>query len=237
MLDWDSSFFGLRIARYARDGMSEVQSAAVESWCSSNSVDCLYFLADPGDCVSLGSAHRLGMRVAGIRAELRAETARIQASETSGSVRRALPSDIPPLESLASEIHTSSRFFVDPGFGRARASAMFASWIWNCFTDPRCTLLVAGNAGEPGGYCSIRERAGEGVIELLGVAPANRSGGLGRALVAAASGVLRDAGLGDVSVVTQAGAAGALGFYERLGFVTERVGIWLHYWPKLRPKP
>ncbi|MDM7991990.1 MAG: GNAT family N-acetyltransferase [Candidatus Fermentibacter sp.] len=236
MLEWDSSFFGLRIARYARVGMTPAQAASVKSWCSSNAVDCLYFLADPGDGPSLGSAHGLGMRAAGIRAEMRVETARIPASETAGPVRRAIPSDIPLLEDLATENHTSSRFFVDPGFGRKRASAMFSYWMRKCFSDPRCTLLVAGDAGRPGGYCAVRDRAGEGVIELLGVAPGNRSAGLGKALVSAASRILGDAGVAHVSVVTQAGTAGAMGFYERLGFVTDRMGIWFHYWPSLGPK-
>lgn len=231
MLDWDSSFFGLRIARYMRSGMTPAQASRVGSWCASTEVDCLYFLADPGDGASLGSAHRLGMRVAGTRVELRASIARMPTRDEAGSARPALLSDIPRLEELAGVIHTSSRFFVDPGFGRRKASAMFASWIGKCSADPRCTLLVAGDVGRPDGYCAVGERGGEGVIELLGIAPENRGGGLGRSLLAAAADSMRCAGLETVSVVTQAGSAGAVGFYERLGFVTDRVGIWFHYWP------
>ena len=45
LLDWDTAFFKLRIARVCGDSLTRDDAQSVDAWCSSNSIDCLYFLA------------------------------------------------------------------------------------------------------------------------------------------------------------------------------------------------
>ena len=48
-LDWDSRFFGRRIARVRGHHLNDHLVAAILEWCSTQRIDCLYFLADAGD--------------------------------------------------------------------------------------------------------------------------------------------------------------------------------------------
>ena len=48
-LDWDSEFFGRRIARLNRHRLNEASLDEMLAWCRASRIDCLYFLADCDD--------------------------------------------------------------------------------------------------------------------------------------------------------------------------------------------
>lgn len=233
-LAWDSEFFGLRIARYARAAMDGAAADSVEDCCRRASIDCMYFLADPHDVGSLESARSLAMRFTGIRLVFRRRSIEEFGRESVWGIRRASAEDLPVLRRLASTLHTTTRFFLDPGFDRTRAGELYSIWLENSFHDPRCMLLSSGAPGSPTGYCLAR-MAPDGVstLELLGVEPGLRGTGLGRALMLSGLGWLASRGATDASLVTQGGGPGLIAFYERNGFTVESVKLWFHYWPSL----
>jgi ribosomal protein S18 acetylase RimI-like enzyme len=235
LLDWDTDFFELRIARYLRPVMSPDQAGRVREWCRENRIDCLYFLADPCCAKSLSSARRLGMTPAGIRVELEAPAEAIPYEPVPPWIRPAAAADLKALRALAPTLHRASRFFVDPGFGRSRAAALYEVWITKCFYQPSCTLFVSDTGKGPEGYCAVASTGTEGSIELLGVAPRLRGRGSGRSLALAGLAAIARSGATGLSTATQAGGDGALGFYEKLGFTTRSAGLWFHYWPRLDP--
>lgn len=237
-LAWDSGFFGLRIARYARPGMDAEEASEVESLCNLAGVDCMYFLADPHDAGSLESARSLGMRITGIRLVFRKRPISGFDEENARGIRPASAEDLPVLKRLASTLHTTTRFFLDPGFDRSKAGELYSIWLENSLHDPDCMLLSAGEPGSPTGYCLARLTAdGASTLELLGVEPGLRGTGLGKALMLSGLGWLASMGAGDASLVTQGGGPGLIAFYERNGFTVESVKLWFHYWPSLRHRP
>ena len=48
-LDWDSDFFGRRMARANVNRLTPESLRQIQSWCDSQRIDCLYFLADSAD--------------------------------------------------------------------------------------------------------------------------------------------------------------------------------------------
>ena len=46
ILEWDSAFFGVTIARVNGNRLDALTAAQVMDWCREKQVDCLYFLAD-----------------------------------------------------------------------------------------------------------------------------------------------------------------------------------------------
>jgi ribosomal protein S18 acetylase RimI-like enzyme len=76
--------------------------------------------------------------------------------------------------------------------------------------------------GSPLGYCgtvqALRERAGIGAIQNLGVTPAHRGQGLGTALLLQALHGFRRAGLGRAFLEVTAQNEAAVRLYHRLGF-------------------
>lgn len=77
-----------------------------------------------------------------------------------------------------------------------------------------CVSYVAGPESE---YAEV-EREGESGFRMLGVAPAVRGRGVGRALVGACIARARTAGRSAVAISTEAEWADARRLYERLGF-------------------
>lgn len=85
-------------------------------------------------------------------------------------------------------------------------------------------VFVAVRDRVPIGYVAIdRQHAGQGYLDFLGVAAAERGLGIGRQLVAEACAWAREAGSEQVHLTVQTSNVAARRLYERLGFVEERI--------------
>ncbi|MGO8691557.1 MAG: GNAT family N-acetyltransferase [Thermoguttaceae bacterium] len=88
------------------------------------------------------------------------------------------------------------------------------------------TWLVehVGEAGEESPYCGtiqgIRDHAGLGAIQNVGVTPAHRNGGVGTALLRQAMQGFQRAGMSRVYLEVTAENVAAIRLYRRFGFVT-----------------
>jgi ribosomal protein S18 acetylase RimI-like enzyme len=89
-------------------------------------------------------------------------------------------------------------------------------------------VLVAHRDDEVAGYIALeRQHDGQGYIDYLAVAKAERSRGIGASLVADACNVAADLGCRRVHLTVRAANVTARRLYERLGFTLERVlGPW-----------
>jgi ribosomal protein S18 acetylase RimI-like enzyme len=91
---------------------------------------------------------------------------------------------------------------------------------------PQATWLLAFANGERRGreyvgtIQGIRDRAGMGAIQNLGVLPGHRGQGLGGAILLRALEGFREAGISRVHLEVTAENEGAIRLYRRLGFVT-----------------
>jgi len=230
-LEWDSAFFGIGIARYTLPEMDGGQAREVEAVCRNEGIDCMYFLVDPHDVASLESARILKMLHTGIRIVFHLESLDRYAGFRSDEVRPAGAQDMPGLMALAARLHPTTRFFLDPGFDRAKAGGLYARWLERSLDDPGCMLLTAGVHGAPAGYCLAKRTDDASTLELLGVDQGCQGTGLGRTLMSAGLEWLSSKGARDARLVTQGGGPNLLRFYEKAGFVIESVKLWFHYWP------
>ena len=79
-------------------------------------------------------------------------------------------------------------------------------------------FLVGERAGAVVGTVMAGYEGHRGWINYLAVEPRARRGGLGRALMAEAERLLRAAGCAKINLQVRTGNAGAIAFYEKLGF-------------------
>ena len=68
--EWDSQFFGRRIAEVLGRRLSPEQVPEVLAWCTQQAIDCLYFLADPDDAETVRMAEDSRFRLVDIRLTL-----------------------------------------------------------------------------------------------------------------------------------------------------------------------
>lgn len=229
VLDWDSEFFGFRIARATAAPSAEALARTLQE-CARQEVRCLYFLADAGDFGTIRLLEDHGFRFADLRATLIRQAPGL--SEIPG-VRRARPEDLPALRAIARVSHRNSRFYVDSNFPRDRCDALYDTWITKSVVEgfADAVFVSATTSGEASGYitCSMI-RPDRGQIGLLAVAPEQRGTGAGRKLIERALSWAREQGAASVITVTQGGSISAVRAYERCGFVADSMQLWYHRW-------
>jgi ribosomal protein S18 acetylase RimI-like enzyme len=232
-LEWDTQFFGVRIASLQAEEIGdEAWLAALES-CRAQRVQCLYVLAArPAD---ERRAEQAGGRHTGLRLVLeRPRDAAALAPPAQGRIRLALEADLPGLRAIATRAHTDSRFYADSRFARERCDELYATWIEKSVRGWADAVFTSGPPGEPLGYLSWHARAEHSELGLVAVAAQARAQGLGRELVAAA--LERAAPRRQpVQVVTQGGNEAAVALYRKCGFEPRGVQSWFHIWLEDRP--
>jgi len=231
-LDWDSRFFGHRIARIESDRLDEASITEALDWSRKQHIDCLYFLCAPDDDRSVVLAEANGFHLVDIRLDL---SRRIEAppAATGVAVRGFQPSDFEALQRIASDAYRDSRFWYDGRFTHDQAASLYREWITRSCRDDAESVLVAAEDSRMKGFitCSF-ENESIGRIGLLGVASGARGAGVGSALVQAALAQCGGQGRREVRVITQARNIGAQRLYQAHGFRTLSVHLWYHKWFK-----
>lgn len=228
-LEWDSQFFGVRIARLNEPSLSPISVASALHWCRANQIDCLYFLvaSDHAETVRLAQQH--AFQLVDVRVTL--EHALSGPLSPTPAVRPFQPTDAAALRAIARMGHQDSRFYYDGHFPLPRCADLYEAWINRSMAGRREAVLVADYDGTPAGYISCRlDPSGVGAITLFAVAQENQRKGLGPQLVAAALEYFRQNGMTQVLVVTQARNIAAQRAYQRCGFLTRSTQLWYHAW-------
>lgn len=232
-LEWDSRFFGMRIAKVNVNRLSGSQVEEVLNWCRSQRIDCLYFLSEAGDGNTVCCVEQAGFALVDVRVTLEAADFKASAPELSEAVR-IRPSelrDIPALKAIARLTHRDTRFYFDGHFPADLCDALYETWIEKSCRGFAETVHVAEINGCLAGYISCHRRdSSSGQIGLLGVAVEMQGKKIGSALVRSALGWFERIGIKRVEVVTQGRNIRAQRLYQNCGFRTGSLRLWYHKW-------
>lgn len=230
--EWDSEFFGLRIATVASRGLDDETAAAVLTWAGQNGIACLYYRADARDTASIQHAEHHGFRFVSIRLTMTRDGETPGPLGGDGAVRQAATDDVKSLEQIARASHTNTRFHLDTRFDRERSRELYAVWIRDSVSGRLADrVLVVDGPDGPAGYVALRADAdGIGHIGLIAVSAVHRGRGYGERLVAEGLRWLASREVARVQVVTQGADPAAIRFYERCGFSVSAVELWFHRW-------
>jgi dTDP-4-amino-4,6-dideoxy-D-galactose acyltransferase len=237
-LDWDSDFFGFRIARITVNRLSQKAVERIMMWCDSSSIDCVYFLADADDEGTVRLAEDNQFRFVDIRVTLEKQLDGIPVvgdRDIEGVMRLCRPDDLPALRAIARVSHRDSRFYYDPSFPASLCDALYETWIEKSCNGYADAVLVAEIEGRPIGYlsCHLLDQT-EGQIGLFGVGADSQGQGLGQKLLNGSLCWFAEQGVRQVRVVTQGRNCKAQRLYQRCGFLTRSVQLWYHRWFSLR---
>lgn len=235
-LDFDSDFFGCRIARVTAPRLGEKQARELQAFARAESIDCLTYLAEIGDRESIRCAEALGFRLTDVRLTIArplSGTGLREPAASPGAVRPCTPGDVPALAEIARVSHRDSRFYSDPHLSEARCDELYALWIERKCAGGADAVFVAEHEGRPAAYLSCDLNPDDsGQLDLLAVAPAARGRGLGALLTAASLRWFAEQGKRRAVLVTQGRNANALRLFgEGFGFVPTRLELWYHWWP------
>ena len=231
-LEWDTRFFGVRIATIECAAIGAAEWRAELERCRAERIHCLYVLMDAKDRTSarsteLEEAEALDLRLTFERLALPPP----EPGSTQALLRLARPADTPVLSALARISHADSRFWKDGRFDRERCAELYATWIERSLAGWAQAVFVAELDSAPVGYLSCHVREAECVeLGLMAVAESARGAGIGRALVERAIAWAAELELPRVRVVTQGANRAATRLYDRLGFRIARSQCWYHLW-------
>ena len=213
--------------RTGRVSGEEFDRRAVEAWAAEHAVECLYFLA-PSEGRAMAHATEAGFRVMDVRITL----ARTAADAAPAPLRSAGADDAGRLREIARVSHRTTRFYADPRFPDERCDDLYDGWIQNSLDGWADTVLVVDREQVAAGYvtCHVEPETDSAVVGLIAVAPEARRRGLGGELVAGALAWCRAHGVVRLTAATQGRNVAAVRLFERAGFRTESVGLWLHAW-------
>ena len=228
-LEWDSGFFGRRIARVCGHYLSDDLLPAILAWCSAQQIDCLYFLAAADDPRTIRLAERNAFDFVDIRATF--ERSLDGLPEEASGIRSARQDDLPHLKRITGRSFADSRFYYDLHFDRTRCDELYAAWIERSFQGYADCVLVADLNGEAAGYITCCLSPSQtGSIGLIAVDPKSQGRGIGQRLLVSALHYFRDHGMSSGTVVTQGRNIKSQRLYQRYGFRTQSVGLWFHRW-------
>lgn len=237
VLDWDTAFFGFRVARVQRDTLTQEKLSEIDAWSRYNDIRLLYFLARSDDAVTTRIAEYAGFHLVDVRMTFVVNiSSPIFVNNTSPDcfvvVRQALAGDAKILEGIACESHKESRFFFDKNIPLHLSKSLYETWIKKSCEGYADAVLVAELNNKPIGYisCHLYEEHGIGSVGLIGVSKTERGIGIGPVLLKSALEWFEDRGISEITVVTQGRNIAAQRLYQRFGFLTKDVQLWYHKW-------
>lgn len=233
-LDWDSEFFGCRIARITVNRLNAHDMDRIRAWCQAQAVDCVYFwaAADDAETVSIAEAnqfHLVDIRMT-FQKQLEPDSVLTVASRDD-AMRLSTPADVPFLKAIARASHRDSRFYYDSHFPRDRCDALYETWIEKSCHGYADAVVVAEYQGHPVGYvsCHLLE-AGIGRFGLVGVRADIQGRGLGTRMVNAAIQWFIEHHTQQVIAVTQRRNIKGQRLYRTSGFLSHSTQLVYHHW-------
>lgn len=230
ILDWDSEFFGLRIAHLQPAAIAAANLAETEAWCRREGVQCAYLLAEAGDQGTHDAAAGCGFRLVDVRVKLAAEVGAEPDTAPVAGVRLVSAGDIEQLKAIARDSHVDSRFYADGHFDRRRCDELFAHWIARSCDGWADRVFVAEAEGTAAGYVTVHRRGEGAEIGLVGVSASARGQGLATRMLVSARRWCAGEGLARVTVVTQGRNRSAMGLYQAAGYSVSDIHVWFHRW-------
>jgi GNAT superfamily N-acetyltransferase len=229
-VQWDSEFFGARIARLDAGSLTENVLAESEAQARDLGVQCLYLDLAPNDAAALRVDRLRGLRLVDVRMLLVRPTTLALGLRAGAAVRVRVgsPADVPRLTEAVDALVPWSRYAQDPRFGPAAARRMYWAWLRRAASTPDELFAVAEQMGRPVGFITATSEL-EPRIGLLSVSEPGRVQGTGLSLVATA---LTWGSLSGARLIssTQARNVRALGFYQRCGFEIDECRYLYHWW-------
>ncbi|MBS1791855.1 MAG: GNAT family N-acetyltransferase [Acidobacteria bacterium] len=229
-LEWDSRFFGLRIARILSEHPDRALLDAAMRWCEEQRIDCLYFLCAPDDDQSVTQAESAGFHLVDVRLELNWKVQDI-AEPPASLIRQYQETDLTELQQIAAEVYTNTRFGFDRHFDQKRVAELYRQWVTqSCHNDEQKVFVVSPGL-EPTGFITCQfDSDNVGRIGLLGLKREAMGKGYGQNLIQAAQQHFIQVGAQEVRVVTQGRNIAAQRLYQSCHFRTCKLGLWYHKW-------
>jgi dTDP-4-amino-4,6-dideoxy-D-galactose acyltransferase len=234
ILNWDTNFFGYRIASVNAQNMTRSDLKNIIKQLKSENFRLAYCFVDPGDLVSNSSMKETSVFLADEKVTFHRS---LKDRTTSGSIENIEPYKLnfvtDKLKLLALQSGEYSRFRLDPQLKNGEFEKLYTEWIEKSVSKAISDeILIFSDNNSLDGFITLSVRGQVGSIGLVAVDEEVRGKSIGKKLLSASFGYFADKGADRAEVVTQLGNAGACGFYKSCGFEIKNIVNIYHLWIK-----
>jgi len=236
-LQWDTEFFGFRIGFINGHTLGKDLLESIYAWCETDSIECLYFLAQSDDPETIRTAEMHGFQLVEIRINMERSLknwdpdTRLKAAQDI-IIRAVEPEDIPALQDIAMNSYIDSRFYFDKCFSKEKWQSYYETWIRKSCEGAADLVLVAEKEHEILGYITgnIGKEKTTGIYELTGVKPSARGSGVGQELFRSGLDWYKRAGIDYIWLATQGRNIATQRMVQRNGFISKSCQLYYHKW-------
>ena len=232
ILDWDSDFFSVTVARITEPVLNEQKLSELHSELKAKGVNLVYWPSSrefEGEIVK-----RFGGILADTKMTFAMDFRSLNPEEfVSTDIVQAYTQSMPisDLEDLAIQSGEYSRFVVDQNIPRDKFVSLYNIWINRSLSkDIAEEVLVIREGKRVVGMVTLGNKNGRGDIGLIAVDRNCRGKQYGEKLVRAAQRWFIENGYGFGQVVTQGMNIPACNLYKKCGYSVEKVEYFYHFW-------
>jgi dTDP-4-amino-4,6-dideoxy-D-galactose acyltransferase len=234
ILDWDSKFFGYKIASIKPSELKLSELKKIVNELKPLGVKLVYCFVSPEDEKSNTHLRKFcGLPVD----EKITFSTRISGTEIYMGSSFIKPYDLnyasEKLKSIALQSGIYSRFKIDPKFKNNEYEKLYTEWIERSIRREIAVEVLVYREDEDRdekGMITLGLEENTGSIGLLAVDSEERGKSIGKKLVQSAFIYFREKRVNIVEVVTQAHNKGACGFYRSMGFEVKSIVNIYHLW-------
>lgn len=235
LLDWDSEFLGVRVARIIPPKLDFVELGSVLEALRYNGVSLAYWAADGNSEESASAARDLGGMLVDNKVTYIADLSHFcdESFREMGLVEEYDGDFVTEeMERLAIQSGEYSRFRVDPFIPQGKFEALYRHWIAMSVAGVMADVImvIRNDADMIVGMITLRKYGDGGDIGLVAVDPGYRGKGYGRLLVMSALRFFFTHGCRYAQVVTQEQNIPACKLYEAVGCQVEKYSNFFHFW-------
>lgn len=232
ILDWDSDFFGVKVARITQPRLTTQELSAALSELKIQQVKLVYWSSDlEGDDAVVKKLHgKLTDKKTTFAIQFRSVNLNdILSTDVVEPYTDSMP--IADLQSLAIQSGEYSRFAIDSHIPKDKFIALYEIWINRSLRKEIAKeVLVIRDGDRVVGMVTLGEKNGRGDIGLIAVDLDFRGRKYGERLVRAAQKWFIAYGFKHGQVVTQGQNIPACNLYKKCDYLVERIEYLYHFW-------
>jgi len=230
LLDWDSGFFGMGVARITEPTLAKRNLADILLALKREGVKLAYW---PSSRECEDEARGLGGYLVDAKTTFAIDLLGLSDDLLSIDLVEPYSPSMPvaELEELAVLSGACSRFALDPRIPRDKVAALYRTWMNRSLAKEMASeVLVIREGSSVVGVVTLGEKNGRGDIGLIAVDAGHRGRRYGEKLVRAAQKWFIENGYARGQVVTQGKNLPACRLYAGCGYSVEKVEYFYHFW-------
>ena len=228
-LEWDSTFFGFKVAKIESNTSSELLSVELRKLIKQDYSLVYYFtkekISSSNSILSIFNGKLVDKKITYFK-----KLTGVNNIDPTEILKYSGEEEFDKLMELVIQSGEYSRFRIDERIASDKFKSLYRLWFMNSIQKNKMRAVYLYGKTRKKGFISLSKKIDRASIELLAVDNEFRGMGIGHKLILTAENWAIDQGLKYLQVVTQKDNMNACKFYENRKFLLDKMDYVYHFW-------